>query len=208
MRRVWCALLATAILLSAPGSERALAQTPGGAWPTYKISEAPPELRFAIQRADLVIVSLQDTMLAELARDLNEGGPAFAVRSCHIDTTSAAYRLARYEGIEAGRTSDRLRAPTNLPKPWARPIVAEYAGKRAADVEGFAVDLGSRVGVLRPMAERPTCAACHGDRDKLDPRVRAELESRYPADRALFFKPGELRGWFWVELPKVDVPKK
>ena len=192
------ALLAALILLPAVPQT---AESPPR-WPTYRISQAPPELRRQIQRADLVIISLQDTMLAELSRDLEQGGPALAIRSCHIDTTSAAYRLARHEGIEAGRTSDRLRVPTNMPKPWAAAIVAEHAGKRAAGVEGFAVDLGDRVGVLRPIAERPLCGACHGDRDKLDPRVRQELDERYPRDRALSFQTGELRGWFWAEIPK------
>jgi hypothetical protein len=198
MTRIGFALLAAGLLLPAgnpPG------QSPAP-WPTYKISQAPPELRRLIQRGDLVIISLQDAMLAELSRDMEQGGPALAIRACHIDTTSAAYRIAKQEGIQAGRTSDRLRVPTNMPKPWAAPIVTQYAGKRAADVEGFAVDLGDRVGVLRPMAERPLCAACHGDRDKLDPRVRQELDERYPRDRALNFQPGEVRGWFWVEVPK------
>jgi hypothetical protein len=198
MTRLNYALLAAGILLAAVPQT---AQSPAR-WPTYRISEAPPELRPQIQRADLVVISLQDTMLAELSRDLEQGGPALAVRSCHLDTTSAAYRLARHEGIEAGRTSDRLRVPTNMPKPWAASIVAQQAGKRAADVPGFAVDLGDRVGVLRPIAERPLCGACHGDRDKLDPRVRQELDERYPRDQALFFQPGELRGWFWLEIPK------
>jgi hypothetical protein len=198
MTRTGLALLVAGLLLPAgipPG------QSPSP-WPTYKISQAPAELRRPIQRGDLVIISLQDAMLAELTRDMEQGGPALAVRSCHIDTTSAAYRVAKQEGIEAGRTSDRLRVPTNMPKPWAAPLVAQYAGKRAADVEGFAVDLGDRVGVLRPMAERPLCQSCHGDRDKLDPRVRQELDDRYPRDRALNFQPGEVRGWFWVEVPK------
>jgi hypothetical protein len=198
MTRFGCALLAAGMLLPAVPQT---AQSPAR-WPTYRISQAPPELRSQIQRADLVIISLQDTMLAELSRDLEQGGPALAIRSCHIDTTSAAYRLARHEGIEAGRTSDRLRVPTNTPKPWAAAIVAEQAGKRAADVDGFAVDLGDRIGVLRPIAERPVCGACHGDRDKLDPRVRQELDERYPRDRALSFQTGELRGWFWAEIPK------
>jgi len=169
---------------------------------TYRISQAPPELRQAIQRGELVIISLQDAMLAELSRDMDQGGVALAVRTCHVDTTSVAYRIAKQEGIQVGRTSDRLRVPTNVPKPWAAPIVAQYAGRRAADVEGFAVDLGDRVGVLRPMVERPLCQACHGDRDALDPRVRHELDDRYPRDRALFFRPGEVRGWFWAEVPK------
>jgi hypothetical protein len=201
MTRIGLILLAIGLLCAAVRPERAAAQRdPKGV--AYQISQAPPELRRSIQRADLVIITLQDALLAELTREMDEGGPALAVRACHIDTTSAAYRIARQEGIEAGRTSDRLRVPTNLPKPWAAPIVMQYAGRRAADVEGFAVDLGDRVGVLRPMAERPICAACHGDRDKLDARVRQELDERYPRDRALYFQPGEVRGWFWAEVPK------
>jgi hypothetical protein len=198
MARVLLALLVAGLFLPA-GSQ---STPPPAHWATYRISQAPPELRRPIQRGDLVIISLQDAMLGELSRELDQGGPALAVRACHLDTTSAAYRIAKQEGIEAGRTSDRLRVPTNMPKPWAAPIVAQYAGARAADVEGFAVDLGDRVGVLRPIAERPLCAACHGDRDKLDPRVRLELEDRYPRDTAFNFKPGEVRGWFWVEIPK------
>src|SRR6266508_5559432 len=190
MLRIALALLSAGLLLPA-GSPPAQSAS---SWPTYRISQAPPELRRPIQRGDLVIISLQDAMLAELSRDMEQGGPALAVRACHIDTTSVAYRIAKQEGIQAGRTSDRLRVPTNMPKPWAAPIVAQYAGRRAADVEGFAVDLGDRVGVLRPMAERPLCAACHGDRDKLDPGVRRELDERYPRDTAFNFKPGELRG--------------
>lgn len=198
MSRTACALL-LAGLLSPASIPPTQSSAPA---PVYRISQAPPELRREIQRGDLVIISLQDAMLAELTRDMDQGGPALAVRSCHLDTTSAAYRIAKQEGIEAGRTSDRLRVPTNMPKPWAAPLVAQHAGRRAADVEGFAVDLGDRVGVLRPMAERPICQACHGDRAQMDPRVRQELDERYPRDRALFFKPGEVRGWFWVEVPK------
>jgi hypothetical protein len=31
--------------------------------------------------------------------------------------------------------------------------------------------------------------------------VREELAERYPADRATGFKVGDIRGWFWVEVP-------
>jgi len=36
----------------------------------------------------------------------------------------------------------------------------------------------------------------------LDERVRRELERRYPADRAIGFAAGDIRGCYWVELPK------
>jgi hypothetical protein len=38
--------------------------------------------------------------------------------------------------------------------------------------------------------------------DRLSPAVREELKERYPADQATGFKDGDLRGWFWVEVPK------
>jgi hypothetical protein len=32
--------------------------------------------------------------------------------------------------------------------------------------------------------------------------VRQALLQRYPEDRAIGYAEGDLRGWFWVEVPK------
>jgi hypothetical protein len=173
------------------------AQTPK-AWP---IRDAPAELRPIIARADLMIVAMHDSMMRELARGFEVGGADHAIKSCHIDSLLMAQRIAR-EGAAVGRTSDRLRNPTNTAKPWAAELVKANAGRMARDVDGFAVDLGDAVGVLRPLAERPICANCHGPVDKLSGAVRQELADRYPADKAVGFKEGEIRGWLWVEVPK------
>jgi hypothetical protein len=145
---------------------------------------------------------MQDAVIRELTGALERGGPEFAVRSCHIDVAGTLQRLGRQEGIAAGRTSHRLRNPWNAPRPWAAALVEAHAGRMARDLDGFVLDLGDKVGVLRPIAERPMCASCHGPLEKLSPAVRATLADRYPADRAFGFKDGELRGWFWVEVPK------
>ena len=110
--------------------------------------------------------------------------------------------MGRNEGIAAGRTSDRLRNPTNAPRPWAASLVKAHAGQEARKVEGFAVDLGDKVGVLRPIVEQPMCAGCHGTEKQLAPGMKLVLQNRYPADRATGFRNGEIRGWFWVEMPK------
>ena len=34
------------------------------------------------------------------------------------------------------------------------------------------------------------------------PEVQHALKESYPVDRAVGFAEGEVRGWFWVELPK------
>ena len=46
------------------------------------------------------------------------------------------------------------------------------------------------------------CDSCHGPADRIDPAVQAMLAVRYPGDRATGFVEGQLRGWFWVEVPR------
>jgi hypothetical protein len=125
-----------------------------------------------------------------------------AVQSCHIDVIGVTARVARRAGVTAGRTSDRLRNPANRPPEWAAALVAAAAGRRARDIDGYVVDLGDAVGVLRPIAHQPACTPCHGAAQQIDSRVRANLALRYPTDRAIGFRDGDLRGWFWVRLPK------
>ena len=167
----------------------------------WRIRDAPADLRPVIAGADLMVAAMHDSVLRELNDAFDSVGPDKAMRSCHIDSLLIAQRMGR-EGIAAGRTSDRLRNPTHAPRPWAAALVNANAGRQARDVEGFAVDLGDRLGVLRPIAERPMCATCHGPADRLSPAIRAEIAERYPADKAVGFKEGEIRGWFWVEIPK------
>jgi len=171
------------------------------AFTSWPVRDAPPELRMVISRADVIIVTIQDAMLRELTDALDRGGPTSAVGSCHLDAIGVSHRIGR-EGIAAGRTSDRLRSPTNAPPAWAADLVKANAGKRARDVDGFAVDLGTKLGVLRPIAERPMCASCHGPLNRISPAVQGVLAERYPVDRAVGFSEGEIRGWFWVEMPK------
>ena len=198
MSRTCICLLGALMALSVAGPQ---AQAPRE-WPTYPIKEAPAELRPAIQHGDLILISIQNAVQSELTRELTERGPGGAIQVCHMSATSLVHRIGREEGIAAGRTSARLRTPSNAPRAWAAPIVARYAESRAADLDGFVVDLGSRVGVMRPIAHRALCSPCHGIETQLTPRVRAELKDRYPKDRAVGFKDGDLRGWLWVEVPK------
>lgn len=173
------------------------AQSNRTSWP---LNQAPAELRPAISRADLVIVAMHGAVLRDLHRELSERSPARAINFFHLDITAAIQRLERDEGIAAGWTSDRLRNPANAPKPWVAPLVQAHAGQPARSVEGFAVDLGDKVGVLRPIVERPICASCHGP--QLAPGVQAAMPLRYRLDRAVGFANGEIRGWYWVEMPK------
>jgi hypothetical protein len=180
---------------------RVFAQS-GAAPRAWTIAQAPADLKPAIAQADVIIVAQHSALLRQLNREIADGGTAAALRACHLEATSQAFWVARQQGVATGRTSDRLRAPVNEPRPWARPIVTEYAGRRVADVDGFAVDLGDRVGVLRPIATTEVCEGCHGPEDRIRPDLRRVLAEQYPKDRAVGFRRGEIRGWYWAEVPK------
>ena len=167
-------------------------------WP---IRHAPAELQRAISRADLLIVEMQGAVLRELSPALQHAAPE-TLAFCHLDATAVMQRLGWHERVAMGRTSDRVRNPANAPRPWAAGLVRAHATARPSEVEGFVVDLGDRIGVLRPMVEQSQCAACHGREEKIEPAVLTAIRVRYPGDRAVGFKDGDLRGWFWVEVPK------
>ena len=177
------------------------AQTPGPDR-SWRLQETPAELRPAVSRAELIVLSMQSELLRELTSALARGGPELAVQSCHVDVVGIIQRIGQQEGVAAGRTSDRLRNSANAPRRWAAPLVMEYAGRPARTMDGFVVDLGSRIGVLKPIAHQPMCASCHGPADRMDASVRAVIAGRYPRDQATGFVDGETRGWFWVEVPK------
>jgi hypothetical protein len=205
--------LLAGIVVGVVGAVAVLGGTAGHAqatreWPTYAVADAPESFRPAIHRGDLLIVSLQSALLSELRSGLADGGPSRAIVSCHLDAVAVAQWIARRDGVAAGRTSAKLRNPTNAPRPWAAAIVARYAEARAAGTDGFAVDLGDRIGLLRPIVEQRMCESCHGPLSKIDAAVRARLTELYPVDRATGFREGDIRGWFWLELPKTSEPKR
>jgi hypothetical protein len=169
---------------------------------TWRVADVPVAIRPAVSHGDLIVMSLQEALLRELNDELEEGGPQLAIKSCHVDVVGVIQRIGRAEGIAAGRTSHLLRNPANAPRSWAAALVASNAGRRAKDVDGYVVDLGDRIGLLRPIAHRSLCASCHGGPDKITPDVQRALNARYPGDRAVGFSEGDIRGWFWVEVPK------
>ena len=55
--------------------------------------------------------------------------------------------------------------------------------------------------VLTPIRLMVACTLCHGTDDQVMPEVKAAIVSNYPEDRATGFSEGDIRGYFWVEVP-------
>jgi len=53
----------------------------------------------------------------------------------------------------------------------------------------------------------PLCAQCHGTGDEITREVRDALSAPYPTDNATVFRPGDARGYHWVEVD-INEPEK
>ena len=164
--------------------------------------EAPAELQPAIAKADRAFAELRQALIARLSAELSSGGPLTAVSACHDVAPDIANRVQAEQRIALGRTSHRLRNPENRSPAWAAAHVAAAADRPGADARPLVVDLGDRVGVLRPIHAMAMCTTCHGPADQIAPDLKETLAALYPADRATGFREGDLRGWMWAEVPK------
>ncbi len=168
----------------------------------YRKEEVPKEWAPLVEKGDAALAELQKGLVPKLTKALSEGPPSHAVSVCQVEAPAIKAALEASQGLELGRTSHKLRNPKNAPRPWAAPFVAQAAGKKFAEVGPLVVDLGDRIGLLRPIPVGPPCVTCHGVAQGLDSTLTATLAQLYPNDQATGFAEGDLRGWFWAELKK------
>ncbi len=166
------------------------------------LADAPAAWKEPIARSERAMGALQQALLQRLTAALSQGGPAAAITVCRDEAQAESARVQRDEGVALGRTSHQLRNPSNAPRPWVAPLLERAAGKPAAEVEAQVVDLGDRLGVVKPIGVMPLCVSCHGASERIPADVQQVLARAYPQDRAVGFSEGDFRGFLWAEVPK------
>lgn len=153
-------------------------------------------------RADEAAQRLVATLMTELGAALEKGGPAEALRVCSEVAQAVTAEMGEGRAVRVRRTGLRLRNPANEPDPFERAwleraqrVVAE-GGVPAAVYEVLPAEGGGReLRHLRPILfPGGVCAQCHGTAGEISPEVKNLLQQRYPDDRAVDFRPGDLRG--------------
>jgi len=146
----------------------------------------------AIAAKDALFAKLSGRLMSVMQSD----GPAQAVSVCKSEAPAFGEQVEQEFGVEIGRTSFKLRNSTNTVPDWA----SEFVTARTAEPTFVSLS-DNRLGALFPIRLKQKCTVCHGERDSLSEEVRAALDLQYPVDEATGFKEGDLRGWFWVDVP-------
>ena len=128
---------------------------------------------------------------------MKSDGPAAAIEVCSKEASRFAESVGEQHNVKIGRTSLKLRNSQNVAPEWATKLTTADA------VEPQFVEIDQNTaGALLPIKLQQKCLNCHGPEDSLAPGVKTQLAKNYPDDQATGFSEGDLRGWFWVEVPK------
>jgi len=162
----------------------------------------------ALSRARAATNAMAALLTGTLLDELEQGGPAQAVRVCsEIAPALAAEQSVR--GLAIRRVSLKVRNPADEPDGYERAVLekwaAAWAGGTAPAESAEIVEAAGRplLRYMRPITVVRPCLTCHGDPAAMEPDLKAALEQHYPGDRAIGYAEGDLRGAFsvTVELP-------
>jgi hypothetical protein len=157
-----------------------------------------------VQEARATIKSLFDQLVGELKSAMKSGGPVNAIEVCNTKAPEIAKKINSSSDAKISRVSLKNRNPDNAPTDWQKAVLLTFETRKAAGEDPKKMDYSEVVGEeFRYMKAIPTnivCLKCHGS--EIDPKVTAKLEKLYPQDKAIGFKLGDIRGAFYVTMPK------
>ena len=184
-----------------PAEERTVVEeTTAVAW-----EKVLPDLMTETQQAQQELMltaakALATELMGELSAALAAGDPSTAIGVCRGKAPSVAAQVSETYGLEIGRTSHRLRNPTNVAPAWADAYVADLV-----EDPTYLAGPNGELGALLPIRVNAACQMCHGPAEDIDKAIQATLAEDYPDDQAVGFAAGDLRGWLWVEAPPSEV---
>lgn len=146
--------------------------------------------------ADKARTELATRLMKRLGDSIASGGPAAGIEVCSSEAAGIAASVAEANNVRIGRTSHKLRNPDNGGPAWVAQVVMD----RSTAPRFFSGPDGA-LAVATPIPLGPMCRQCHGPVADIGPEVKEALARRYPQDMATGFEVGDVRGWFWVEVP-------
>lgn len=174
-----------------PGPDEAA----GADWRRVEPDALPESAKAKLEQAKTAKQALGKMLVGKLTEAVGEGDFAKGVSVCKEAAPMARKSIAETYEVGIGRTSFKVRNPDNAPLEWQQPYVDERV-----EEDVVLINEASDLRYMSPIMTAELCVKCHGTAEQIQDEVEEILAEKYPADEATGFAPGELRGWFWVEL--------
>jgi len=171
------------------------------------------EIQARVDAAKAVTGDFLKQLGGTMKREMKAGGPTAAMKVCRDVAPGIANDMSLENGWKVTRVGTRVRNPMlGLPDAWEQSVLQDFE-KRAAKGEKFDAmtyfevveePAGKSLRYMKAIGAAPQCMACHGSAEQIAEPVRAQLKTMYPYDRAVGYKPGDLRGAVSIKQPLDD----
>lgn len=142
-----------------------------------------------------------------LMNAMTNGGPVNAVAVCAEEAPRIAASLSTSSGWDIRRVSLKPRNHrTAKPDAFTRDVLEAFdarlaGGEPIASLEHAEIHSGE-FRYLKAQPTEPLCLTCHGT--DIAPAVSAAIRRFYPEDAATGYRPGEIRGAFYLRRAIVE----
>lgn len=167
------------------------------------IAAAQDDVRKMTDEARLMATRLLDQIRGELMKEMERSGPLRSVIVCKYSAPELASAISRQAGYRITRVSLRPRNPAlGTADAWEQQVMLDFEkrltrGEKIESLEHVEVvrePIGKYFRYIKAIPMGSACTACHGPSETISDAMKAQIGIDYPNDRAVDFKPGQMRG--------------
>ena len=161
-----------------------------------------------VSLGEMAVKRLMSQLKTNLGMALKEGGFAKAVDFCAGKAQELTAKVNKeLVVVKVRRLSDKYRNPKNRATGEDLKVIEELKEKlKEGKLPKYVIRKeGNYFVYYKPIIVAPFCLNCHGEPTRMNPEVLRVLREKYPKDKALGYKAGQLRGVFKVVIPEKAV---
>lgn len=150
---------------------------------------------------DSISGEAQKTLLQNVSKAMQAGGPEYAVDFCHLEAMPLTDSISLKHGVSIRRLTDKNRNPENRIRTDDDKEAWEYI--KAEKNEFIRQDQDGSVSYYKPInIGMETCLTCHGKPGKIPAETLEIIRQKYPEDLATGYEMGDLRGMWKITMKK------
>lgn len=156
------------------------------------------------QKGKQIAQATAEKMLAEVVKNMTEGGVAQAIPYCNAHAPEITNEFSKSFDVNIKRTSHLLRNEKNTPNNRENEIIQTYLKQKKEDYQPIVEkNKDGSVQFYAPIVLQQKCTVCHGELGiTMEQATDSIVKKLYPNDKAIGFKEGDLRGIWSIQFTK------
>jgi hypothetical protein len=177
--------------------------------PAKKAEVPQEEASKVVKLGNMAIKRFVRGIRSNLKKAIDERGIAGAVEFCANRADSIIREInMELAPVEVTKISDRYRNPAHKPDRTDSMVIRYFKQKmEEGELPPYYIVTKKLDGELyyiyyKPIKVKKECLECHGNPAEMKEEVVKVLKKKYPKDKAVNYKEGDLRGTFKVLIPQ------